>query len=486
MVKMGGLLLLGLLLLTGCSSRETRFAEKMEQANENLENGEVLKAIKMLEQLKTQYPGHPQILELLAFSFVEAKDFYTGAFYFNQLAKTYPENIDYYLYSAQAWVNAGDTEAAIQDYEAYLLENQSDWNTWEKIGDLYLETGQKSKAIHAYSNSSRIKPDSELDLKAALLANEIGNLRQAETGYERLLTAKDPKIAKEAHAGLIQIKHKRRQWEEVEKLVTSIEKRFPDLLDSPDIQAVQKDYATFNKAKIEEAQRIKEEEERRQRVLDQERQRAERLAAARRAATLQSQEESQPREEVPPSNLVGDVEEPGETEPPEEKTEDTPNPPQPPETKPSTPFQLALAEARRIASTHSDEAVAKYWDAINAGDDSGVAFYELARLYYHRRQYSEAEMTSLEALRRNPRDNRFLLTYLQIIRKTKAKPDVVEEIRKYRRIYPRNPDLVLLLARIYAEPDGDAVSARSLYNKFFEMAPNHPEFEQAKYEARGI
>lgn len=486
---MGGMLLIGLLVFAGCSSREARFAEKIAQANENLENGEVVKAIKLLEQLKAQYPDEPQILELLAFAFVEAKDYYTGAFYFNQLAQTYPENIDYYLYSAQAWVNAGDDDAAIKDYEAYLLENQSDWNTWKKIGDLYLKTGQKSKAIHAFSNSSKIKPDSELDLKSALLASDMGNLRQAEVGYERLLQAKDPDIAREAYTGLIQIKHKRRQWEEVEKLMTAIQDKFPDLLDTPEIEAVQQDYETFNKAKIEEARRIKEEEEQRQRILDEERKRAERLIAARRAAAQQSQEAPKTKEEVPPRQLVGNIEEPTETVE-ETQTQEPEVPPKPnaapPKPQQSTPLQRALEEARRFAATNSEEAVAKYWDAINIGDKSGIAFYELARIYYNRRQFSEAEMTSLEALRRDPQSNRFLLTYLQIIRKTKAKPDVVAEIQKYRRIYPQNPDLVLLLARIYAEPGGDAVAARSLYNKFFEMAPNHPEIERAKYEARGI
>jgi predicted Zn-dependent protease len=95
-------------------------------------------------------------------------------------------------------------------------------------------------------------------------------------------------------------------------------------------------------------------------------------------------------------------------------------------------------------------------------------------------------MTSLEALRKVPDSSRYLLTYLQIIRKTKAKPDVVAEIRKYRGQYPKNADLVLLLARIYAEPDGDSDAARRLYDLFFQMAPNHPDMDRARYEARGI
>ncbi len=479
---------MGCLFLIGCSSPEERFAEKIEQANVNLENSEVRKAISILEQLEQDYPNQPQVLENLAFAFIKAEEFFEGAFYFNQLAQRFPENSDYYLYAAQAWLNAGDLESAIKDYEAYLLENRDDWNTWQKIGDLYLETNQASKAIHAYSNSSEIKFNPELDLKATLLANESGNLRQAEEGYERLLVAEDDEIAKQAHIGLIQIKHKRRQWEEVERLMKTVEKRFPEALNSPEITQTSADYKQFKSAKEEEASRIQEEEERRKRLVDEQRQRAEALLAARRAA-LQPTPAPTPLEEevvVPPSQLaIDEVATSEKPVVPQLPAEEAPPPVTAP-TPPSSGFQVALNNARKIASTNSQTAVARYWDAINMGDESGVAFYELARLYYKRSEFSEAEMTSLEALRRDPSSNRYLITYLNVIKKTKAKPDVVAEIRKYRSLYPKNADLILLLARTYAEPGGDPVAARSLYDLFFQTAPSHPETDRARYEIRGL
>ena len=475
-VGIRGILLLGFLFLVGCSSPEERFAEKMEQANENLENGEVEKAIAILDKLKNDDPKNPQILENLAFAFIEDENYFTSAFYFNELAKTFPENVDYYLYAAQSWIKAGDLESAIRDYEAYLLENRADWNTWQKIGDLYLQTDQTAKAIHAYSNSSQIRFNPSLDLKAALLATESGNLREAEAGFERLLIVDDDSVARQAHIGLLQIKNKRRQWDEVDRLMKQVEKRFPDAANVPELAEVKAAYDEFTKAKEEEEAKLKEEEERRQKLLEEQRARAEQIAAARRAAILKQQ---QP-EVIPPSELAINEEQAEEATP----VVTTPTPIEPPQEK--TPIDLALEEARRISSTNSNTVVAKYWDAINLGEDTGVAYYELSRVYYNRGEFSEAEMTSLEAMRRKPESSRYLLTYLQIIRKTKAKPDVVAEIRKYRQLYPKNPDLVLMLARIYAEPSGDAVAARSLYNLFFQMAPNHPEIERARYEARGI
>ena len=479
-VGIGGILLLGFLFLAGCSSPEERFAEKIEQANENLENGSIEKAIAILDKLKNEYPKNPQVLENLAFAFIQDENYFTGAFYFNELAKSFPENVDYYLYAAQAWIKAGDLDSAIRDYEAYLLENRTDWNTWQKIGDLYLQTDQTANAIHAFSNSSKIRFNPELDLRASLLATESGNLREAEAGFERLLLVEEDAIAKQAHIGLLKIKHQRRQWEEIDRLMKVVEKRFPEAAEVPELAEVKTAYDEFVKAKEEEEAKIKEEEERRQALLEEQRARALQIAEARRAALLQI-EQPQEEEVVPPSQLAITEEEEAAEETPVETTPVVVDPP-----REETPLDRALAEARRIASTNSQAAVAKYWDAINLGDNSGIAYYELARVYYNRGEFNEAEMTSLEAMRRRPQSNQYLLTYLQIIRKTKPKPDVAAEIRKYRQLYPQNADLVLLLARLYAEPGGDAVAARSLYNLFFEMAPNHPDIERARYEARGI
>lgn len=477
---MRGIILIGLLFLVGCSSPEERFAEKIQQANVNLEKGDVQKAIKLLEKLKAEYPDQPQVLENLAFAFVKAEEYFTGAFYFNQLAHNFPENSNFYLYSAQAWVNAGDVDSAIRDYETYLLDNKTDWNTWKKIGDLYLQSDQKSKAIHAYSQSSQIRFNPQLDLKGALLANESGNLRQAEDGFERLLMVEDSAIAKQAHIGLLQIKHKRRQWDEVEKLMTEIEERFPLALSLPEVEKVKTDYETFNQAKIAEIQKIKEEEDRRNRMIEQQRERAEQLAAARLAQLSQSENPHQ--EEILPSALAREE----AVEPEPIQKEISPPPPVVEKPKKKSSFDLALESARQVGSTNSETTVARYWDAINAGDETGIAFHELSRVYYSRGEFGEAEMTALEALRRNSNSNRYLLTYLNIIRKTKPKPEVVKEIRKYRQLFPQNADLVLLLARIYAEPGGDATAARGLYEQFFKIAPNHPETDRARYEVRGL
>lgn len=108
------LITIGLLFFAGCSSREERFAEKLRQANVNLEKGNIDQAISLLEELKLEQPGHPEILESLAFAFVENKDYFTAAFYFSELADSTPERSDYRLFSAKSWTDAGDPSSAIR------------------------------------------------------------------------------------------------------------------------------------------------------------------------------------------------------------------------------------------------------------------------------------------------------------------------------------------------------------------------------------
>ena len=466
----GSIFLILSLILAGCSSPEERFTLKLNLANENLDNGRVEQAIIILEDLKTEYPDHPEILENLAFAFIADEDYPTAGFYFKQLAGKFPDNTDYYKYSAQAWKKAGDTDSAIELYETYLLQNPQDWNTWQNIAELYLDTDQPSKAIRAYSNSSQLRFNPDLSLQAALLATSTGNLRDAEEGFVSLLEVEDPQVAQRAHLGLLDIKHKRRQWGDVETLLNTIDKIYPGAVGEAGLSKVRTDFDSWRQARIEEKKRVQEEEERRKRLEEEQRERSRRLAAAREAAKKKAEEAAR-------EAAKNDTTEVAEVEPLPlfEESKDKPS-----------PALQAIREASIASVSNPSEAIDKLWNIINQGEDLAEAFLELSRAYYHLGQYAESEMTALEALRRDPSNVRFLLAYLETIQKNKSNAKVIAEIRKYRRKLPQNPDLLLLLARVCAEPGGDHSAARSYYDEFFKMAPNHPEIDRARYEASGI
>lgn len=467
------------LIAAGCSSPEDDLALQLNQAKENLDHGSAEQAIKILEELKISYPNHPEILENLAFAFTAAEEFHTAAFYFSQLAEIIPDKIEFYKFSAQSWERAGDLAAAIAQFEAYLLRNPRDWETWRKLADLYLATRQTSNAIHAYANSSQLRFDPELSLKAALLANSTGNLRDAEEGFYSLLLVADPAVARRAHLGLLVIKQKRRQWEAVEGLLKMLDERFPGAVEAEGLSRVRRDLKVWKLARLQEQKRLEEEKERRRLLLEKQRERALQLAAIREAAERKPEEAvEEAAEEVAEEVAVEVASE-------QESDEETQPLPAEAQEKPS-PEQQAIEKARMVLASNPSQAVAQLWDVINQGMDSAEAFGELSLAYYQLGQFNASEMTALEAMRRHPDNNRFLLGYLKTLQRNKTVSEVIGEIRKYRSRYPQNADLLLMLARTCAKPGGEPSAARNYYRQFFQLAPNHPEIDHARREAAEI
>ena len=454
-------------------------ALQLNQAKENLDHGSAGQAIKILEELKISYPNHPEILENLAFAFTAADEFHTAAFYFSQLAEINPDKIEFYKFSAQSWEKAGDLAAAIAQFEAYLLRNPRDWETWRKLADLYLATRQTSNAIHAYANSSQLRFDPELSLKAALLANSTGNLRDAEEGFYSLLLVADPTVARRAHLGLLVIKQKRRQWEAVEGLLKMLDERFPGAVEAEGLSRVRRDLEVWKQARLQEQKRLEEEKERRRLLIEKQRERALQLAAIREAEERKAAEVA---EEMAAEVVEEAAEDAASEQAPEQEAQPLPTVAQ---EKPS-PEQQAIEKARLVLVSNPSQAVAQLWDVINQGMDSAEAFGELSLAYYQLGQFTASEMTALEAMRRHPDNKRFLLGYLKTLQRNKTLSEVIGEIRKYRTRYPQNADLLLMLARTCAKPGGEPSAARSYYMQFFQMAPNHPEIDRARREAGEI
>ena len=476
----GAIFLILSLITIGCSSPEDELALQLNLANKNLDHGSPEQAIKILEELKISYPNHPEILENLAFAFTATEEFHTAAFYFSQLAEKFPDKIEFYKFSAQSWEKTGDLNAAIKLFEAYILRNPRDWKTWRNLADLYLTTRQTSKAIRAYANSSQLRFDPELSLKAALLANSTGNLRDAEKGFFSLLQVADPAVAQRAHLGLLVIKHKRRQWEAVEGLLEMLDKNFPGAVEAEGLSRVRRDLAIWKQALLREQRRKKEEEERRKLLMEKQRERALQLAAIREAAKRKAAE----AEEV--AAAEGEVAAVGGEATSVQDSIEEPLPMQEKPQEKSSPEQQALEKARMLLAANPSQAVAQLWTVINRGMDSAEAFRELSLAYSHLGEYTASEMTALEALRRQPGNNRLLLGYLNTLQRNKTVSQVIGEIRKYRSKYPQNADLLLMLARTCAKPGGEPIAARNYYRQFFSMAPNHPEIDRARREASQI
>jgi len=499
------MLLIGFFFMAACSSPEEKFAEKMMQANANLEEGNVDKAIKFFTDLQSEQPKHPAIIEGLAIAYSKKKDFITSAFYFSQLADNYPNSPEYLLYSADAFLKGEDSASAIEKYEMYLLVRDEDWQTWRTLGNLYLENGQTANAIHAYQKSHSIKPQPELALRAAALANTTGNLRQAEEAFASLLQSEDPRISEKAHLGYLEIKYKRRQWAEVDSMIEETERRFPGAIDRSPLVDVKKALAQYEEKQKEKSIQTREEEERQQRLLDELNERKRKLELARKRAeerrlasqqaeNQSSQTSSNTSEASDETTSTAQTTTPDDNTTGDDATVTTPE--RDPiviheipelveqETAASTPFQEAMKAGLEFRANDPSAALNKFWEAINYGDTTGKAFYELSRTYKLMSQFTEAEVAAMEAMRRDKRNKQYISLYLDIIEKTQSPSKQVREINRFRTLLPNDPDLVLRLARVYSKPGGDRSAARGFYQLFLRLAPQHPEASEARRALR--
>lgn len=82
---------------------------------------------------------------------------------------------------------AGETDLAIADYRRFLAANGSDWESWNNLGNAYLNLGDLESAIETLRTAARISPSAaptRLNLARSLRDN--GDLAGAETELRQM------------------------------------------------------------------------------------------------------------------------------------------------------------------------------------------------------------------------------------------------------------------------------------------------------------
>lgn len=133
-----------------------------------------------------------------------------------------------------------------------------------------------------------------------------------------------------------------------------------------------------------------------------------------------------------------------------------------------------------------DRAIPLFWKAVQEEPTDAGIWAALSATYLMEGDPENAEIAILEALRREPKSLQYTLTYLKVIEQSRSQARFREELEKaYSRI-PNSPDIVLAMARAYAQPGGNPSNAAYFYREFLEMAPGHPEVVAARRELNAL
>jgi tetratricopeptide (TPR) repeat protein len=134
-----------------------------------------------------------------------------------------------------------------------------------------------------------------------------------------------------------------------------------------------------------------------------------------------------------------------------------------------------LADAETASLEHDyKQAIQLYWQALGRANNRADIWNQLSLAYRLDGQTKNAETTALEATRLAPEKIEYTLDYLRVIQRTKKPEDFLAELETAYDRFPRSPEIALSLARGYERISGNKSGAVMLYERFIDLAPNHP------------
>lgn len=172
------------LFINGCNSSKKAYnlKEIIQQTQTDCEKGNYEAAIQRLETLEAY--KHPQVLELLAFSYEANQNLFKSAQTFSKafyadLEKLYIEDM---LYAAQIYEQLNYNEAAACCYREYIEHSTKDILAWTALAKIEEKLEHWEAALIAYLNGLNLKDEitSEESYQLAYLCNKSNLYEAAE------------------------------------------------------------------------------------------------------------------------------------------------------------------------------------------------------------------------------------------------------------------------------------------------------------------
>lgn len=461
-------LAVSVLFFAGCSKPEEVISTRIAEANKKLEAGQAAAAVAILERVDHAYPEKPAVLEALGFAYAQAGKPAAAAASFVNAADIDAGSASLRQLAAESFVRDGALDRASEQLRLYLGEFPGDYQSWQKLGEIEEQRSNVARAIDAWLEWYRIRPEGEAAFRLGTAFRRLNNAPQAKTWFERTIKHSDVHID-ESLLALLGLEREAGDLAAVERTVGQLDKNFPGVLDASTLAGVRADLAAWQQSQRElEAARV--EQEKLARELEEMRRRNQPgdAPAATPAPAAASAQPAAPTQAGGASAAAGEP------------------PAIPPRlTGPDVSPALAAAIERREAGD-PQKAVELLWRTLS--DDAGQVdcWLELADCYRELKQYTPAESCILEARRLAPEAIEVETTYLNIVRESQPADVFLTRLEEARRRFPEEPNLAYALASEAAKDGGDVARASAAYEDFLLLAgPDDPRRAEAgQYLAR--
>ena len=479
------------LLFSGCGERERPVEELVMQAETLMDAGQIESAILILERCLERAPERVDVMETLAFAYSADGDPALASITFARIAEIVPDRPEYFLYAAESLMEAGDAKGAVDQYDKYLTIQPLDRAVWVALADLHVSGGRMNEGLEALLAAEQLESRAAQRIQIGELYLRKNNLAQAQAWFGRSL-GNSSGLRDEALLGLLETAVRAKQFSDAESILKQLDAEFPGRLDQTDFSSIrdqllvwrERQDAAREAAAALEQNRLQAAAEAATADTDD----PEPLETAEELAADTPEESPEPEdgtpEEVADPAMESVAVDSGETDPgsPPDTVEMVMNTLSP-EAKASD--LLGLARAKR-ALGETLEAIRYYKQSLVQNDAQPLAWAELSEVYLESGNDRWAQATASEAMRRDPENPKLVLQYLRAAQRTMRADRLLQEMENAYRKFPDQPEIMLVLARAYAE-EGVTRNARMLFNKFLEVAPStHPLRSQVESELAGL
>ncbi|MEM8867397.1 MAG: tetratricopeptide repeat protein [Verrucomicrobiota bacterium] len=509
------LLTLTLIFAIGCSSPEEKKNQQLEKAATLEASGSLDEALEVLNSLNEKYPNNAEILRKIGSIYNRQGDATSAAFFLEQAYSLAPDDVEllYATYLAQKKASL-PTKELLETLSTQAPEAMNA-ALWTELGDSRSEYGETQAALDAYLKGVNQSKESTAPETAGAIGRlflEVGNPGQAQDWLKIAAQSEDPS-ALTALFGLLEINLSEKDWEAASETIEQLDARFPGAVDAsqwanarPELEkwkaaqeamkaelaaleaaketAAESDAATDSSESNDEAAEGKTE-------VVAELEQAEAMADTP-AIEVAQDEVPEPEVEAPaevkaiafdpaiaiqpaePDLTIGVSFDQEATSAPVEYSIGTTDEPTPAPVAPQT-IETLLADAEQATLDRNySEAIRLYWQILGRANDRADVWNELSRVYVIDSQLKNAETTALEATRLAPTNTNYMLDYLRVAQRSKPAPDFLAELETAHDRFPRSPEIAVSLARAYERIGKNRAAAITLYNRFIDLAPNHP------------
>ena len=530
--------------LGGCNSPEEKKAAQIKDALSLSEKGSKAEALKILEELATQYPDDTVILKSIGQIYVADGDAGMASLFLEQAYLKSPDDTELLFQTYQSLDAAKQPASHLLEKLAERAPEAMTPELWTRLGQARQAANQVQPALDAFLKGvdpDKAKPAPESAAAIGQLFVKVGNLPQAESWLKMAADSDDPN-ALTALFDLLEIKLRQNNWADAEATIAQLDTQFPGAVEASQWQQARQELVRWResqeemKATLAKAQANKKAIETEARAAtveietsqvvksDEDSGGSETVITEDKAQIIADMEAAEAMADAPAIEIAEEADDLIEdnksiasdpsitldtTDPKttaevdysqvatveETAVEQAPTPiveafptseaepttvTLPPSSPPQTVEELMADAETATLDRDFKSAIRKYWTAISIANNRAEVWNLLSRAYLVDGQLNNAETTALEAVRLEPRRVAYTLDYLRVAQRSLAPEDFLAELETAYARFPVSPEITLSIARGHELISQDRSSARKLYLRFIDIAPNHPLIPEAQ------